>query len=92
MRRIVARSGCDRDVAVALFPVGELVARQRVHVDVDGEQVVAGVHRLLPALHLLGPVVAGDALADEPALEIGERDEHGVDRAVRDLFAAAPRR
>ena len=45
------------------------------------------MHRLLPALHLLGPVVAGDPLADEPALEIGERDEHRVDRAVRDLLA-----
>ena len=44
------------------------------------------MHRLVPALHLLAPVVAGDALADEPALQIGERDEHGVDRAVRDLL------
>ena len=39
---------------------------------------------LAPALHVLDPVVAGDALADEPALEVGERDEHGVDRAVGD--------
>ena len=78
--------GLHRDVSVALLPVGELVSRQRVHVDVDGEQVVAHVNGLAAALHLLGPVVAGHALADEPALEIGERDEHGVDRAVRDLL------
>jgi len=78
--------GHDGDVAVALLPVGELVARQRVHVDVDREQVVAGVDGLLAAAHLLGPVVAGHALADEPALEVGERDEHGVDRAVLDVL------
>ena len=41
---------------------------------------------LQPSVHLLGPVVPGDALADEPALEIGEGHEHRVDRAVRDLF------
>jgi hypothetical protein len=44
------------------------------------------VYRLLPTFHLVGPVVAGHTLADEPALQVGKRDEHGVDRAVRDLL------
>ena len=73
--------GLRGHVAVALLPVRELVAGQHVHLDVDREQVVAHVQRLVRRAHLLAPVVPGDPLADEPALQVGERDEHGVDRA-----------
>ena len=66
--------------------------------DVNGKQYLDGVSslwcnvhghrhpRLVAAAHLLGPVMAGDPLADEPALQIREGDEHGVDRAARDLL------
>jgi hypothetical protein len=34
--------------------------------------------------HLVEEVVGGAALAREPSLHVGERDEHGVDRPVLD--------
>ena len=40
------------------------------------------MQRLEARAHLVEPVVPGHALADEPALQIGERDEHRVDLAV----------
>jgi hypothetical protein len=71
--------GEQREVAVAGFPVREPVAGQRCHLDVDGEEVVAGVDRMESARHLFAPEVAGDPLADEPSLQVGKRNEHGVD-------------
>ena len=75
--------GAEHEVAVAALPARHRVAVDRVHLDVDGEQVVArlgGVRR-----HLVEEVVGGAALAREPPLHVGERDEHGVDRPVLDL-------
>src|SRR4029078_12686861 len=40
------------------------------------------VHLALAGLHLLAPEVAGDALADESPLKIGEPDEDRVDVAA----------
>ena len=42
--------GLHDEVAVALFPVGDGVARHRLHVDVVGEQVVAAVRLLVGAV------------------------------------------
>src|SRR6266542_2756142 len=73
-------------VAVALLPVGEPVAGHGRHVDVHGEQVVACLDA--GALgDVVEEVVAGHALAHEPALEVGEGDEHRVDVASAYLFA-----
>ena len=75
--------GAEHEVAVAALPARHRVAVDRVHLDVDGEQVVArlgGVRH-----HLVEEVGGGAALALQPALHVGERDEHGVDRPVVDL-------
>ena len=78
-RRQVGHGG---EVAVALLPVERPVARQRVHLDVDGQQVVA---RLDGALgHGVQEVLAHHPLADQPALVVGEADQDRVHRAVAD--------
>ena len=69
----------DREIAVALVPGRGRVARHRLHVHVEREQVVAGVHLVH---HLLEEVVPGDPLADQPALHVDEAGEHGVDRTA----------
>ena len=67
------------DVAVPAGPVAEAVALDRFHLHVDGEEVVAGVGAA-------GGVVEEESgvetLAHQPAVEIGEGDDDGVDRAV----------
>ena len=73
--------GHQVDVAVAELPVGELVARHRLHLHVDGEQVVAGVaavRRDLVEEHL-----GVEALAHQAAVVVGEAGEHGLDLALR---------
>ena len=77
IRRIVARSGDELEVAVALLPVGHPVARDRVHLHVEREQVVARLDAVVE--HLVDEVVAVDALAHQPALHVGEAGEDGVD-------------
>ena len=42
----------DHDIAVARVPVGEPVPGERVHVDVDRQQVVAGLDAVFG--HVLG--------------------------------------
>ena len=74
--------GPAHEVAVALVPVGVLVARQRRHVDVDRQQVVARLD--VVGQHVLAEEVPGDALAHEPTLQVGEHDEHRVDLVVGD--------
>ncbi len=64
-------------VAVALLPRGDRVAVDGVHVDVDAEQVVAALGAV--AEHLVEEVGAVQALALQPPLHVGERDDHGVD-------------
>ena len=78
-------------VAVALLPVGEPVAGQDVHVDVDRQEVVAALDRALVGGDVVEEVVAGDALAHEPALLVGEHDEHRVDLAAVDQLGRVGR-
>jgi hypothetical protein len=85
------RQGSDRpgiedgvEVAVTGVPVGELVAGQRRHVDVAGQQVVA---HLDPVVHnVVEEEGTRHPLPDGPALEIRESDDDGVDFAGLDLM------
>ena len=66
-------------VAVAALPRGDRVAADRVHVDVDGEQVVAALGAVLD--HDVREVAPVQAFALEPTLHVGEGDDDGVDVA-----------
>ena len=74
--------GDHLEVAVAALPRGHRVAADRLHVDVDGEQVVAALGAVLE--RVVEEVARGQALALQPALHVRDREQHGVDRAVRD--------
>ena len=80
--RSVVRSGTRHDVAVAVVPVGESVARQRLHVDVDGEEVVACLDAVLE--HVVEEERSRHPLAHRTALHVGERHHDGVDVTVGD--------
>ena len=69
--------GDHRHVAVAALPRRDRVAVDGVHLDVDGEQVVAALGAVLG--ELLDEEPGRRALADEAALHVGERDDDGVD-------------
>ena len=71
----------DDEVAVAFVPRGRGEARDRLHLHVDREQVVAGVPLVLDRIQ---KEPAGDPLADQPALHVGEGGDDGVDLAVLD--------
>ena len=80
--------GHRAEVAVALVPVGVAVARQRRHVDVDREQVVAGLDAAVE--HVVAEEATGHPLAHEPTLEVGEDHQHrvelvGVDQLLEPL-------
>ena len=67
------------EIAVALLPIGDRVARHRLHVDVVGEEIVAAMRFLMRA----GEEIFGvHALADQPALHIGEANDDRVDLAT----------
>ena len=70
----------EDEIAVAEVPVGRLVARNRLVLHVDGQQVVA-------AMGLLDDVgekeVPGHPLAHEPALHVDHGHHHGIDLAGR---------
>ena len=70
--------GLQGEVAIAALPGGRLVARHRLHIDVEGEQIVTGVRLLVRAAAEEGRV---EALAREPPLQIGEAGDDGVDFA-----------
>ena len=82
MRRSVADVGEQHHVAVARLPARHRVAVDGVHVDVDREEVVARLGAVRQ--HLLLEEAGRDALADEAALRVGERDDHRVDLAGGD--------
>ena len=69
------------EVAVALLPIGDGVARHRLHIDVVGEQVVAAVGLLIGAVE---EEFGLEAFADEPSLHVGEADHDRVDLAGAD--------
>src|SRR5690606_38175933 len=56
-----------------------------VHLDVDRQEVVAAFRAVLA--DLLEEQAGGDPFADQPALHVGEGDDHGVDAAVPDALA-----
>ena len=70
------------EVSVSELPIGEPVAIDRVHLHVDGQQVVAAMrtrrHGVLEEERGVEP------LAVEPPVVVGERDDHRVDRVVDD--------
>ena len=72
-------------VAVAALPRADGVAVDGVHVDVDGEQVVAPLGAVLE--HRVEEELRMDPLALQPSLHVREGDHDGVDVAVRHLHA-----
>ena len=72
-------------VAVAELPVGEVVAGDRLHLHVGGEQVVAPVRAV--GRHLVEEHAGVVALAHEPAVVVGEPDDDGVDGVGRHRVA-----
>ena len=87
-RRSVSRSGaharCRRS---RCSHERHRVAVDGVHVDVDGEQVVAALGAVRE--HVVEEVPRVQPLALQPALHVGEGDDHGVDLAVVDPLAAS---
>ncbi len=69
-------------VAVPALPRRDRVPVDGVHVDIDGEQVVAALGAVSD--HVVGEVAAVQPLALQPALHVGEPDDDRVDRAVVD--------
>ena len=74
--QVEARTRCRRSRA----PRSDRVAVDGVHVDVDGEQVVAALGAVLQ--HGVQEELGVDPLALQPALHVGERDDDGVDVTV----------
>jgi hypothetical protein len=77
-----AEVGLELEVAVAALPRGHGVARDRVHLDVHGEEVVAPLRAVVD--DLVEEVAGHEALALQPALHVGHAEQDGVDRAVLD--------
>ncbi len=69
-------------VAVTGLPAGDRIPVDGVHVDVDGEQVVAALRAV--SRHVLDEQPGRDPLAGQPALHVAERHDHGVDVPVGD--------
>ena len=80
----------ELEVAVAALPRADGVAVDGVHVDVDGEQVVAALGAVLE--HGVEEELGVDPLALQPALHVGEGHDDGVDVPVAHLAAQAGRR
>ena len=88
MRRSVAEIGPEHEVAVALLPARDPVAGDRIHLHVEREQVVAALDAVLADV-LLDEELPVQALAHEPALHVGEGDDHRVDRSVGDRVVSS---
>ena len=82
IRRSVDKVRREIEVAVPALPRGDLVARHRVHLHVEREQVVAALGAV-PVLDLLEEEVPVQPLAEQPSLHVGERHDHRVDRLIR---------
>ncbi len=74
--------GLEHEVAVAALPRRHRVAVHGVHLDIDGEQVVAPLGTVLD--DLVDEVPGGQSLALQPALHIGQAEQDGVDLAPVD--------
>ncbi len=64
-------------VAVAELPIRERVARDRLHLHVVREQVVAGVRAILG--DAFEKEIRVDSLAHETPVEVGEDDDDRID-------------
>ncbi len=78
--------GLEHEVAVAALPRRHRVAVHGVHLDIDGEQVVAPLGTVLD--DLVDEVPGGQSLALQPALHVCEGDDDrvdgaGIDRALQ---------
>ncbi len=62
--------GLAMQVAVALLPTGEAIARHRVHLHIGSQQIIAGVHTT--ADDFIQEKVPRDALANQPSVHIRE--------------------
>ena len=82
----VSRSRTNSHVAVAALPRADGVAVDGVHVDVDGQQVVAALGAVLE--HGVEEELGVDPLALQPALHVGEGDDDGVDGRRRRTWVA----
>src|SRR5436309_2385735 len=75
--------GLEMEVAVALVPARHPVPGLRIHLHVKREQVVAALEPMLGAL--LEEELRLLALAEQPALHVGERSDDRVDPTGVDL-------
>ena len=75
--------GAHREIAETLFPIGQFETVLRVHLQVYGEQVIAGV-RAVPG-HLFEEKFPRETFADQPPEHVREGDNDGVDGAGADL-------
>src|SRR6266508_5267633 len=68
--------GDASEVAVALLPAREVVARDRIHLHVAGKQVIARVQTM--GRHVLDEETANEPLAQETPVEIREGGQNGL--------------
>ena len=74
-------------VAVTAVPVRILVTRNRLHLHVYGEEIVAGVG---PARDVAKEEGSVEPFAQQTSVEVWERQNHGVDRASFDRRPQLP--
>lgn len=77
-----AEVGVHGEVAVAPVPGGHGVSVDRVHLGVDGEEVVAALGAVVQ--DLVEEEACGEPLALEAPLHVGERQDDSVDLTTRD--------
>ena len=71
------------EVTEAGVPIGDAVAVHGLHLDVDGEEVVAAMGSLLG--HLIEEERCDEAFTDEPADHVRDGDNNRIDRAGFDF-------
>ena len=75
----------EEHVAIATLPGRHRVAGDGVHLDIDGEQVVAALSAVVE--HMVEEETCVQALALEAALHVGEAHDDRVDRTLVDAVA-----
>src|ERR1700751_3802029 len=78
------RVGRQAEVAVAALPARERVARDRIHLHLQSEEVVAALGAV-PVVELLEEELGVEPLAHEASLHVRERGDHRVDGARLDV-------
>ena len=68
--------GHQVEIAIAPLPVGQPVSLDRLHLHVHGQEVIAGVGAL--GSRRVQEITGVQPFAHEPAVEVGERHQHGV--------------